>query len=211
MTVPLLVLSLFAAFCAWGGEEGPLFRMLLASEPAGVAEGLEATAPAGIALPSHAAVHAKHASAGAFALVVAALGAATAYLFYGARMLNPGDVRRQFPSLYTFLVEKWRFDELYDVMFVRPVHVVSGWFAAFDRVVIDGLLHALARFAVLVAHWDKVFDERIIDGLVNWMADVTYSGGRSLRGLQTGQLRQYIMFIIVGVVGIWVLVQIFAT
>jgi len=32
-----------------------------------------------------------------------------------------------------------------------------------------------------------------------------------LKGLQTGQLRQYVMFIVLGVVGIWVLAQVFGS
>lgn len=211
MTVPLIILSVFAAFVAIGGESGPLFSLLLGSEPAGVAEGLSAAETASkIALPSHEAVDAKHAAAGVYALIVAAVGTFLAYAFYGARWLSPADVARQFAGLHTFLREKWWFDELYDVMFVRPAHIVARWCAAFDRVVIDGVLHFLARLALLVAKWDRLFDEHMIDGLVNWMADVTYSTGRSFRGLQTGKLRQYVMFIVLGVVGIWVVVQIFA-
>lgn len=210
MTGPLLVLSLFAAFCAVNGEEGPLFRLLLASEPAGVAEGYEAGAMSWIALPGHAAVHAKHATAGAYALIVATLGAFMAYVFYGAGWVKPADVKRQFVSLHTFLIEKWWFDELYDVMFVRPLLVVSGFFAAIDRYVLDGLIHSLAKATVLVSQWDRVFDEQVVDGFVNRVADATYATGGAFRRLQTGQLRQYVMFIVVGVVGIWVLVQIFA-
>jgi NADH-quinone oxidoreductase subunit L len=211
MTVPLILLSLFAAFVAVGGEEGTLFRLLSASEPAGVAEGVEAATPAGLSLPSHEAIGRKHAAAGQYALVVAALGALTAYLFYGTRLLNPGDVKRQFASLHTFLVEKWWFDELYDVMFVRSVQVVARWCAACDKYVFDGILHASARLTVLASHWDRVFDEQIVDGLVNWVADVTFATGSVLRFLQTGRLRQYVMFIVVGVVGIWVIVQVFAS
>ncbi len=63
MTVPLLVLSLFAAFSAAPGESGNLFKMLLASEPAGVAEGLSEDVSA-VNLPGHAAIHARHFVAG---------------------------------------------------------------------------------------------------------------------------------------------------
>lgn len=208
MTVPLLVLSLFAAFCASGGEEGFLYRMLAASEPAGVAEGNETAA---IILPAHAAIALKHATAGWYALIVAAAGAVTAYVFYGARLVDPGEVRRQFATLHTFLIEKWWFDELYDVMFVRPVHIVASWCAAIDKYVFDGFLHFMARATVIVSQWDKVFDEQIIDGFVNRLADVTYATGHVFSFLQTGRLRQYVMFIVVGVVGIWVLVQVFAS
>jgi NADH-quinone oxidoreductase subunit L len=207
MTVPLLILSLFAAFVAAPGDQGILSRLLAASEPAGVADGLLATEGAGISLPSHAAIHVKHATAGAYALLVAVLGALTAYLFYGARLVDPGEVRRQFASLHTFLVEKWWFDELYNVMFVRPVHIVARWCSAIDKNVFDGFLHFMARGAVAVSQWDRIFDEQIIDGFVNRLAGVTYATGRIFSLLQTGKLRQYVMFIVVGVLGIWLVVM----
>src|SRR5262249_29169920 len=162
---------------AWGGEGGFLFRMLSGSEPAGVAEGIAAGASA-LSFPSHEAIHGLHTTAGAYALIIAILGTVTAYVFYGARLLDPADVRRQFAGLHTFLVEKWRFDELYDVMFMRPVHIVARWCATIDRVVFDGFLHFMARGAVVVSLWDKVFDEQIIDGFVNRLADATFSTGR---------------------------------
>ena len=211
MYVPLLILSVFAAFCAVGGEGGPLFQMLLGSEPAGVAAGAGADAAplSGIALPGHAAIAANHATAGLYALVAALLGLLTAYFFYAApagQRLNPAEVRRHFASLHTFLVEKWRFDDLYEVMFVRPAHVVAQWCVAFDRIVLDGFLHRLAKASVDVSHWDRRFDETIVDGFVNLLADVTFGVGRSFRVVQTGRLRQYVMFIVVGVVGIGVFV-----
>jgi NADH-quinone oxidoreductase subunit L len=211
MTIPLIVLALFAAFVATPGDTGVLSRLLTASEPAGVADGLLASEGYAISLPSHEAVHQKHAAAGMFALIMAVSGALTAYVFYGARLVDPGEVRRQFASLHTFLVEKWWFDELYDVMFVRPVHVVARWCTAIDRHVFDGFLHFMARSAVLVAQWDRIFDEQIIDGFVNRLADATFATGRIFGYLQTGKLRQYVMFIVVGVIGIWVVVQMFAS
>ena len=41
MTAPLLILSFFAAFCAVGGESGPLAKLILTTEPTHVAGGLE--------------------------------------------------------------------------------------------------------------------------------------------------------------------------
>jgi NADH-quinone oxidoreductase subunit L len=73
--------------------------------------------------------------------------------------------------------------------------------------VFDGLLHWLAGATVAVSRWDRLFDEQVIDGAVNWTAKTVYTGGASLRGLQTGRLRQYVMFIVLGIVGIWVLAQ----
>ncbi len=215
MTVPLLVLSVFAAFCATGGEQGLLFQLLSHSEPAGVAEGLSADIAganiSGLSLPSHEAIHKNHLWAGRYALLMAVLGTLTAYVFYGKRLLDPAEVRRQFSALHTFLLEKWWFDELYDVMFVRPVHIVARWCTAIDKHAFDGFLHFMARLAVLVSKWDRIFDEQIIDAFVNRLADVTQSTGRIFGYLQTGRLRQYVMFIVVGVVGIWLVVQFFAS
>lgn len=206
MTAPLLVLSAFAAFCAFGGEGGPLFGLLAYSEPTGVAEGAAAAgAVTTIALPGHADVAAVHAEAGAQALILAGLGTLLAYVLYGKKLLNPADVKRQFSGVHTFLVEKWRFDDMYDVMFVRPAHVVARFCTAIDRKIFDGILHGACRLAVDVSRWDRRFDEGIIDGLVNLVGNGTYAIGRSLRVIQTGQMRQYVMFIAVGVVALFVL------
>ncbi len=211
MWIPLVVLSLFAAFCAVGGEEGPLFKLLLNSEPAGVAAGRESAVPGGISIPGHAAVAANHVAAGVDALIVAGLGAFLAYVFYGVRWLNPAEVKNQFAGLHRFLIEKWRFDELYDVMFTRPVHIIARWCTWIDRTVFDGLLHAAARLALDVARWDRKFDEGVVDGLVNKVGDLTFATGRSFRVIQTGRLRQYVMFIVVGVIVIGVAGILFVT
>lgn len=213
MWIPLVVLSFFAMFCAFGGEGGPLFKMLLGSEPIGLAAGIPATELTGLTLPGHEAVAGFHATAGMYALLAAFIGMLVAYMFYGGGGLNPADVRKQFAGLHTFLIEKWRFDEFYDIAFLRPAHIVARWCTAIDRIVFDGILHGLAKIAVNISSWDRRFDEQIVDGLVNLLADATYNSGFSLRVVQTGRLRQYVMFIVVGVVvigifGTWLAVQI---
>lgn len=205
MTGPLLVLSFFAAFCAIGGEGGVLYNLLIAAEPTGVAAGFPPVEPISIHMPGHVHVHAAHSTAGMLALIAAGAGTLIAYLLYGARVVDPGEIKNQMTGVYNFLVEKWQFDNLYDAMFVRPVHVVASWFAAFDRIVLDGILHGSARAAIDVSRWDRRFDETVIDGLVNLVGDATFAVGRSLRNVQTGQLRQYVMFIAVGVLMLFVL------
>ena len=208
MTGPLIVLSLFAIFVAFGGEHGPLYGLLQASEPAHVDGGAVSVATAGtaaITMPSRHSIHAVHSQAGWYALIAAVSGTVLAYLLYGARILNPADIKRNFSGIHTFLVEKWRFDDLYDVMFVRPVHVVARWCTGFDREYIDGLLHWLARKTIDVSRWDRKFDENVIDGLVNWTGEVVFKCGRSLRHVQTGVLRQYVMFIALGVLVMFLL------
>ncbi len=205
MTWPLIVLSAFAIACAFGGEEGPLFRWLLSSEPAHVAAGTSALAGSSVIHPGHAQIHEHHATAGFAALLIATIGTLLAYLFYGARVVDAGVIKRQFSGVHSFLTEKWQFDHLYDVIFVQPVHVIARWCTLFDKTVLDGFLHLCARATVAVANWDRMFDEKVVDGLVNLLGDGTFRVGRSLQHVQTGQLRNYIMFIALGVIGLFML------
>jgi NADH-quinone oxidoreductase subunit L len=179
--------------------------MIHGSQPAGLEHGLEASAAGELALPGAHHVHEVHSEAGTYALIAAVSGTLLAYLFYGIGLVNPAEIKRQFVGCYTFLVEKWRFDDLYDAMFVQPAHVVASWAAWIDKNIIDWFLHACCRFGVWVSTWDRIFDERVIDRIVNLLGDVTFGIGASLRVVQTGKLRQYIMFIAIGVVALFVL------
>jgi NADH-quinone oxidoreductase subunit L len=204
MTIPLIVLAVLAAGCAVGGEGGPLYRLITASELVPAAERVTSVGASQVTLPSHQGhendVHHVHSTAGMLALIAAFIGMGLAYLMYVQKSINPNDIRRQFSSVYDFLLDKWRFDGLYDVMFVQPVHIVSAWCVSFDRNVLDPILHSAARITVLVSSWDKKFDETMVDGLVNLVGTVTFSIGDSLKVIQTGRLRQYVMWIGVGVV-----------
>ncbi len=126
MVGPLVVLSFFAIFCAVGGEGGPLARMILASEPSQVAPGLAAADTVSISLPGHHHIHEKHSTAGVLALLAAASGAFLSYAFYGAGWVNPAAIKTQLKGLHAFLTDKWIFDAAYDVLFVRPTHVVAA-------------------------------------------------------------------------------------
>ena len=208
MTAPLYVLAFFAIFVAFAGEEGPLVNLMLFSEPAHVAGGLDPEIGS-LGLPSLDQIHAVHAEAGASALLVAFIGAGLALVFYGLGWVDAGSVKRQFPQVHEFLADKWRFDVLYDVMWVRPVHVVSSWCSAFDREVLDRFLNWLAKATVSVSSWDRRFDEAVVDRVVNVVGEATYSMGSTLRYWQTGRLRQYVMWIAVSVVSLFILLFVF--
>ena len=52
---------------------------------------------------------------------------------------------------------------------------------------------------------DAWIDRNLVDGLVNATAAATWNVGLELKKLQTGRLRQYVMFIVVGTVALFVL------
>ena len=140
---------------------------------------------------------------------VAFLGFVLATVFYGLRKLDPEDVRRSFPRLYWFLVHKWCFDEIYGFLFVRPLLRISGWVAALDRKVIDSLADNSARAVELLARLDDWIDRIFVDALVSLIARWTYVLGLRLRTFQTGNVRQYVMWIVVGTVGLFVLMSLY--
>ena len=72
------------------------------------------------------------------------------------------------------LQEKYRIDELYNALFVRPIKVLS------------------TRFL-----W-KVVDVEIIDGLVNGAGRVAAQAGTALRFLQSGVARSYVALVVLG-------------
>ncbi len=73
------------------------------------------------------------------------LGFALAWKFYIRSPELPGQLATQQRPLYLFLLNKWYFDELYDVVFVRPAKWLGNFFwKRGDGNVIDGTLNGIA-------------------------------------------------------------------
>ena len=148
--------------------------------------------------------HASHQSAvkypaGLSAIFVAVTGILGATIVYLWETISAASLRRGLNVLYHATWNKWWFDELYDFIFVRPVHAISAFVAhVLDRGVIDGIIHALAYIFRTVASLVSIVGDRwIIDNGVDAFAEKTWDLGLSLRSLQTGRVRQYVMFIVV--------------
>lgn len=208
MYLPLVVLATFAVIIGWtfSGVWSVTDLLEQARWPG--------EAGAGVLMPnlvypnellSHR--HNVHLIAGLTAFSTALGGFLLATVFYGVRWLNPDEVRQQFAPIYNCLIGKWYFDELYDVLFVKPAHFVAMIISWFDRQIIDGLINNLARWTYRLATFDDLIDRYLVDGLVNLTAAWTWSLGNSLRGLQTGKLRQYVMLIVIGMVALSIIVN----
>ena len=87
-----------------------------------------------------------------------------------------GRVTKRLQPLYDGSRNRWYFDDLNDLVFVR-----------FGRKVANALW------------W---FDRRVVDGTVNGVASLTSSGGRGLRQIQTGRVQNYALGIAFGLVAI---------
>jgi NADH-quinone oxidoreductase subunit L len=72
-------------------------------------------------------------------LVLGLLGIATAWYMYIRKTGVPAQLAQSFRPIYTFLLHKWYFDELYDFLFVRPAFWLGrGLWKRGDGTVIDG-------------------------------------------------------------------------
>ena len=214
MYIPLVVLAVFAVGVAWK----PLFtdvnlaNLLEAARPAGTAATVSGEMIGTEWPDEHIAHDAKNymtivVPVTLIAFLTALCGFFLALLFYGWRLLDPNDVRRQFRPIYRLLLNKWWFDELYDFLFVRPVLLLSRIVAGIDRRWIDGLVDGTAWLTAWFSRWgDRWIDTGIVDGLANLTARWTYNVGLSFRHVQTGRVRQYVMFIVLGTVAIFILI-----
>ncbi len=108
-------------------------------------------------------------------------GLALSYWFYVASPGIPARLAQRYQGVYQFLLHKWYFDELYDVVFVRP----ALW---------------LAR-----EFW-HVGDEKIIDGMPNGLAALTADGSAQVVRIQTGSIAVYAFTMLIGLV---VLISVF--
>jgi proton-translocating NADH-quinone oxidoreductase chain L len=205
MTTPLIVLAIFAVAIGW-----PMFHvadLLDQARPVGTLATTHGELLTNLTIPDE---HSSHEwnykqPAGIAAFSTALSGVILASIIYLWRILNPDELKQSFQPIHTFLWNKWYFDELYNYIFVKPVMWIAGLAAWFDRGVIDSILHgaaAIARgFSKVV---DALFDQTVVDGTVNTFASGTWNFGLWLRKLQTGNLRQYVMFIVVGTVLLFV-------
>jgi NADH-quinone oxidoreductase subunit L len=133
-----------------------------------------------LVLPSHDALAAAEGIPGVvrwLPLVLGVAGIGTAYLFYIVDPGIPVRLAQQFRVMYLFILNKWYFDELYDLLFVRPAVVIG-----------DGL-------------W-KGGDGMLIDGLgPDGVAAVTRDLSRQASRFQSGYLYHYAFVMLIGLVG----------
>lgn len=73
------------------------------------------------------------------------VGLAVSYLFYVVNPNIPKNLAARNPGLYQFLLNKWYFDEVYDVLLVRPAKRLGHFlWKRLDGTVIDGTINGIA-------------------------------------------------------------------
>ncbi len=209
MYVPLVILAFFAVTAGWPVPGLNLPGLLEQARPVGTAEGFPGSVEiASLVVPAEHLSHldAVHRPVSMIASGAAVTGFLIAVLFYLVRVFNPETVRRALWPVHAFLIHKWFFDELYDLVFVKPTLLLAQVAGALDRLVIDRLADGSARFCVAVARIDDLIDRLVVDRIVNGLGRLTYGFGQRLRPLQSGLLRQYVVMIAVSTVALFLLI-----
>ncbi len=213
MYVPLVILAFFAVTVAWPipFTNISLSGLLEEARPVGTATGFSGLSMLSLDVPAEHLSHKAevHVPVSLTAFFAALIGFVLATACYGVRTLDPSDASREFPRVYRFLRNKWWFDELYGWLFIRPTLIVSDWIAALDKRGIDWLVDGAALAARGLSGLDDWIDRHFVDGMINRLAAWFYDAGLWLRTFQTGNLRQYVMLIVVGTVGLFVLVSLY--
>jgi NADH-quinone oxidoreductase subunit L len=216
MTVPLVVLAIFAACAGWSlpnSMPAPIANfgvenLLDQARPVGMLGDKPGVLLTNLVVPDELASHAPEIKvpAGISAICVAVAGVLGALIVYVWELVSVDTLRRSVNVLYRATWNKWWFDELYDYVFVRPTLAIGRFVAlTLDRGIIDSFINSLAyiyRGAAAVV--SVVGDRWVIDNFVDTVAEKTWDLGLSMRSIQTGRLRQYVMFIVVGTVVLFI-------
>ncbi|MCS7060465.1 MAG: NADH-quinone oxidoreductase subunit L [Anaerolineae bacterium] len=192
MTVPLIVLSIFALFLGFINvpKDFPLFGALLGDGAywlknllvSGLLE-KEPTIPFN-PIPV------------LFSLAVVAIGMGLGYAVYLRRPLQAGqtDPVEKLGGLFTFLHNRWYFDELYRAIFIRPMQwLADNYTRLVDKGLIDAVLEGGYRLGSVVAGWFKTFDRVVVTGISDFIGNTIRDIGREGRELQSGQVQNYLL------------------
>jgi NADH-quinone oxidoreductase subunit L len=184
MTVPLIVLAVFSVGVAWGwpiwdADASYLGHVLDKSQPVAVELGFHEE--------RHLA-HEHHLLAGGLAFALALAGALAAYWFFFRTQPTTEALYAAGSPAYRFLVNKWYFDEAYDATLVNPTVALAKGTAAADKRPTDTPPPPGEPELP-----PKRFDLLTLDGIINALGQAIEAAGRSLRAVQSGSLRGYIV------------------
>ena len=137
---------------------------------------------------------------------LAALGWLGARALYGRQPLAAGQsdpLQKLLGPVYTLVEHKYYVDELYGFLFVQPYQRLSHWVAF---VVDERFLHDFIHDKLLVRAYDRMMrfvagpvNRNLIDRGIENIAVVVQNSSLRLRKFQTGYVRQYFVWFVLGV------------
>jgi NADH-quinone oxidoreductase subunit L len=193
MTVPLIILAFFsivAGYSGWFERLNPKPTLAAYASPRETIN-LDAASES-----EHSSVaHHAHNLAMASSVGFAGVGILLSYLMFYRRKLRSAWLINTFKPIYTLLWNKYYIDEFYHAVLIKPLLALVRFFGAFDLYVIDGLVNFSALATRIWAFFIGDFDNQVIDGAVNGTAHATGFMGNALSFVQTGKIRNYVLFL----------------
>jgi NADH-quinone oxidoreductase subunit L len=204
MTIPLILLAIFAVVAGWSGipEDFPIIGPLVDNNyfhhfvGATIYETMHELEE--LHLVSHGLATLEFDWVPlSTSLVVALGGLFIGWWIYGRKPLEKGaldPLERPLGPIYTFLNNKWYWDELYNVLFYRPTIWISETlvYEIIDKGLIDGTLHLIANAFYVFGSYMKRLEEMIFGDFVDWTKDVFLQGADYTRTLETGKIQEYV-------------------
>jgi len=192
MTLPLVVLALFAIAAGWagipadfpgiGGKDAGWFLTFLS----GMAPLATHTAESHSQIPL------------ILSLVISPVGLLAGWLVYRkyqAAAVDP--LEKALGPIYSLLKNKYYVDELYSLLFIRPAVWLAEKFTAvwMDGKIIDGIIHGVAAltpaFGSLLRNG---FDKPVISNGGDGLGHRLIVWGQGLRRFQSGRVQQYMLY-----------------
>jgi NADH-quinone oxidoreductase subunit L len=125
------------------------------------------------------------------------------YLAYGRYVKQSIKWFPETGFLFKLSYNQWYIDRFYQNYLVSSVVWISRKLYAFDRLVVDGFVNLLAKVGLLFSEISKWLDRYVIDGLVNFVAFRIRDIGSFARGFQTGKVQQYLLTMLLVILGIY--------
>jgi NADH-quinone oxidoreductase subunit L len=204
MTIPLVVLSVFAIALGWvgipeafpglGGILPPWFQTFV-----------------GTMLGDHGGHHEEaHSLVPLYTSLSVALGGLLlGWLTYRnyKDCHEPDPLERVLGPLYKIMQNKYYIDEIYQFLFINPAQKIARTvsYQFIDKGILDNIVHAVGDIGLglgrIIRNW---FDLPVINGFGDNVSDGARRLGSNLRGIQTGRVQQYmvaamVVFVIIGV------------
>ncbi|MBU8871786.1 MAG: hypothetical protein KOO60_13045, partial [Gemmatimonadales bacterium] len=139
--------------------------------------------------------HTAHIRAMYMSIAMVIFGIGGAWFVYHQKKVNTAAIQQRLKGGYNVLQGQYFFDEFYAATVYRFTLWWADLCAAFDRVVVDGIVNGTGYMTRMVSWISGTIDRFIVDGAVNGIAAVLHGAGEGIRRVQTGRVQTYLTYV----------------
>lgn len=187
MTIPLLILAVLSIVSGWGTIPTKLVPNLKYES-----------------FTQHFSTQI-HVTAIVASLAFALVGVMLALLFYleTVQIFNPQNWQQKFKGIYNLLFNRYYIDDkIVNEFLIRNLLKFEEILARFDLVGIDRFVDSVADRAKSLSFASARTDAKYVDGFVDGVGDTVLITGEKIRAIQSGNIRQYISWVLGGVLAL---------